>query len=426
MHNIKSYGAVADGKTVCTAAIQSAIDACAAAGGGRVTVPAGTYKTGTIWLRSGIELHLELGAELLASENFDDYNAIDAYPQNFTSPVNEQWVGKHLIIAHEVENVAITGFGTINGNCHAFIDYVPVPPRFSWRSGMSVCKDKENLRPGQLIVFIECRNVRVHDITVEDATCWSLFFHGCEFVQVRGYKVSTPEYVLNSDGIDIDCCRYVTVSDCIIRVPDDGITIRCVESYLKNKNIHSEYITVTNCVIKSTCNAFRIGVGVGSIRHVQISNIVVERCLCALEFCTAYSKYCRADIEDVHVSGLSAVDSDAAFRLYAKNGASIRNISIENVHASSRMMNSIDCQNGSIDNVKMRDVEISVSDRFMKDQVDDWQFNFRGHHVLKVHGASRVVLDGLKMHGTLSDCDVAYSFTECDDIVKKDCVFTET
>ena len=426
MYNIREYGAVADGDTLCTAAIQSAIDACSAAGGGCVTVPAGIYKTGTIWLRSGVELHLELGAELLGSENFDDYNAIDAYPQNLNSPVNEQWVGKHLIIAHEVENVAITGLGTVNANCHAFVDYVEVPPRFTWRSGMSVCKDPENLRPGQVIVFIECRNATVQDITIRNATCWALFFHGCEFVQVRGLKVSTPIYILNSDGLDIDSCRYVTVSDCILHVADDGITIRCEKSKLKNKDVDAEYITVTNCIIHAGCNAFRIGVGAGNIRHVQISNITVERCLCALEFCTAYSKYCRANIEDVHISGLTAIDADAAFRLYAKNGAYIRDVSIENVHSSSRMMNFIDGENGLIDNVRIQNVEINVSDRFMKDQVDDWQFNFRGNNIFKVHSASRVVLDRLNIYGSLSDCECAYSFSDCDDIVKKDCIFKET
>lgn len=423
MYNIKSYGAIADGKTLCTTAIQSAIDACASAGGGRVTVPAGTYKTGTIWLRSCVELHLEMGAELLASENFDDYNEIDAYEQNFTSPIDEQWVGKHLIIAHEVENVAITGLGTVNANCHAFVDYVPVSPRLTWRSGMSVCKDSENLRPGQVIVFIECRHATVQDITIRNATCWALFFHGCEFVQVRGLKVFTPIYILNSDGIDIDTCRYVTVSDCILHVADDGITIRCVESYLKNKDIHSEYITITNCIIRAGCNAFRIGVGAGNIRHVQISNITVERCLCALEFCTAYGEYCRANIEDVHVFGLTAVDSDAAFRLYAKNNAYLRDISIESVRANSTMMNFIDGENGQIDNVRIRDVEITVADRFTKNQLDNWQFNFRGNHVFMVHKASRVVLDGLRIHGTLSDCDGEYSFSDCPDIIKRDCNF---
>ena len=83
----------------------------------------------------------------------------------------------------------------------------------------------------------------------------------------------------------------------------------------------------------------------------------------------------------------------------------------------------IDGENGTADNIRIRDAEITVSDRFTKDQLDNWQFNFRGNHVFKVHSASRVVLNGLRIHGTLSDCDGEYSFVNCDDIVKKDCVF---
>jgi polygalacturonase len=82
MFNIVDYGAVADGVSLNTAAIQSAIDACYAAGGGRVFVPSGIFKTGTIWLKSGVELHLSIGATLLASDNIDDYNDDDAYEQN--------------------------------------------------------------------------------------------------------------------------------------------------------------------------------------------------------------------------------------------------------------------------------------------------------------------------------------------------------
>ena len=81
-YSIIDFGAAAGGETLCTAAIQAAIDACAAAGGGRVIVPAGLYRTGTIFLRSHVELHLQHGARLKASTNLDDYNADDAYPQN--------------------------------------------------------------------------------------------------------------------------------------------------------------------------------------------------------------------------------------------------------------------------------------------------------------------------------------------------------
>lgn len=240
---------------------------------------------------------------------------------------------------------------------------------------------------------------------------------------MRGFKVFTPIYILNADGIDIDSCRYVTVSDCIIHTADDGITVRCDKSKLKYKDINTEYITITNCIIRAGCNTFRIGVGARNIRHVQISNIAVERCLCALEFCTAYSPTCCANIENVHVCGITATDADAAFRLYAKNGARLRDISIESVRANSTMMNFIDCENGTIDNVRLRDIEITVSDRFMKDQVNAWQFNYRGNHVFKVHDASRVVLDGLRIHGSLSDCDGEYVLTECPDLIKRDCNF---
>ena len=423
MYNIQSYGAVADGVTLNTTAIQAAIDACAASGGGCVTVPTGTYKTGTIWLRSGVELHLESGAVLLASDDLDDYNELDAYEQNFGCPVTEKWVGKHLIIAHEVENVAITGFGTVNGNCNAFVDYVDVPPRYGWRSGTSRCKDPEKLRPGQLIVFIECRHVTVHDITVVDSPCWSLFFHGCEYVQVRGYKAFNPINMLNSDGMDIDTCRYVTVSDCIIRTGDDAITLRCDENRVKNKNLHCEFVTITGCVLHTGICAFRIGVGTGHIRHVQISNITIERCLNILEFCTAYSERGCANIEDIHVSGISAVDTDRAIRMFANNNAVIRDVSLENIRATSKTMNYIDCESGTIDNIKLRDVEITVSDRYTKDQISADQFAYRGSHLFKVHNASRVVLDGLKIYGSLCGCDGDYAFTECPDLVRRDCNF---
>ena len=168
MFNIIDYGAVADGITLNTVMIQKAIDECSQTGGGRVVVPRGIYETGTIWLRSGVELHLSKGATLLASDNMDDYNDLEAYEQNFS--VNfEWWVGKHLIIAHEVENVAITGLGTINGNCYAFVeDNFNIPQWFRWRAGTIKLKDPEKMRPGQLIVFIESKNIDVRDITIKN------------------------------------------------------------------------------------------------------------------------------------------------------------------------------------------------------------------------------------------------------------------
>lgn len=97
--NILDYGAVADGVTVNTAAIQAAIDDCAAHGGGRVTVPSGAFITGTVYLKSNVEFHVDMGALLKASSDICDFNDLDVYPENYDVP-SEKWGGKHLIIAH--------------------------------------------------------------------------------------------------------------------------------------------------------------------------------------------------------------------------------------------------------------------------------------------------------------------------------------
>ena len=125
--SILDFGARGDGVTLCTAQICAAINACAESGGGRVTVPAGVYVTGTVVLRDHVELHLEQGAVLKGSTDMEDYNALDAYAQNFSSPVHEKWLGKHLILAVECTDVALTGGGTVDGSGDAFFDGVPKP-----------------------------------------------------------------------------------------------------------------------------------------------------------------------------------------------------------------------------------------------------------------------------------------------------------
>ena len=421
MFNILDYGAVADGKTLNTQAIQNAIDACFYAGGGRVVIPSGIFKTGTVWLKSGVELHLEINATLLASDNMDDYNPLDAYEQNFSVPF-EYWVGKHLIIAHEVENVAITGLGTVDGNCYAFVDDdFNNPQWFRWRAGSFKCKDPEKLRPGQLIVFIECRHVRVHDVTVRNSGCWSLFLHGCKYVGIRGYKAFNPINMLNSDGLDIDSSRYVTVSDCIIHSGDDGITIRCDENKLKNKNIHSEYITITNCSIHSGICAFRLGVGTGSIKHVRISNITVSRCRELLQFCTAYLTEGCACIEDVYVNNISSNDTDRMISMFGNNGAYVKDIHIENVRSDAASMSYIHQNDGIIDNVSLRNVEIHAFDRY--EHFDDSILEMRGHYIFSVKNATGVVLDNVRLKGDFSQKKDRVEFVNCDDIKIEDCSF---
>ena len=410
-YNIKRFGAVGDGVTLNTAAIQSAIDECASFGGGRVVIPSGKYKCGTLWLKSNVELHLELGAHLLASDNMDDYNDLDAYEQNGSSAV-EEWVGKHLIIALEIQNSAITGLGTIDGNCHAFvdrfIDYPQYHNGYIWSGGMCKLKDKEKQRPGQLICFIECKNVSVADISIKDSPCWSLFLHGCEQVSIRGIKVSNPSWMLNSDGIDIDASRYVTVSDCIIHTGDDAITLRACEGKLKNKNMHCEYVTITNCVLDTSICAFRIGVGVGTIKHARISNIVIERCCNAIQLCTSYSKSGKADIEDVNFSGISAYNTDRLIEAFAKNGAFVKNITIDNVRSTSSMQNYFDGTDGSIENISMRNIELYMFDKFT--EMTPELLRERENSSLMLKNTFGVSFENVKIYGKL--CGAASAVSE--------------
>ncbi len=336
LFNVVSYGAQADGETVNTKAIQAAVDACGAAGGGTVVVPAGCFVTGTIWLRSHVELHLQHGAVLKANPNLDDYNTLDAYPQNWFSTV-EEWNGSHLILAIEVEDVAVTGTGTIDGNGAVFFaEPKPYDP-FIWRDGLALARDKERLRPGQTIVCCESKNIRLRDFAIRDATCWCVFLHGCEDAFISGLKITNASYAANTDGIDIDCCRNVTISDCLIDTGDDAITLRGDPVRLKDATRVCENVVVKNCVVGSSSSVFRIGVGTGVIRNAVFSNIVITRGGIGLHFQSSYSP-----------GGRGVAISNITFRdVYARNlalpfvisagqpdaTAPIENIIIDGYHA---------------------------------------------------------------------------------------------
>ena len=423
--NVLDYGAVSDSSALNTSAFQAAIDECAAGGGGRVTVPAGVYKSGTLWLKSGVELHLEMGAVLLASENMDDYNELDAFEQNQSCAV-EGWVGKHLIIALECTDCAITGLGTINGNCTAFVDEFHDYPQYRngyiWSDGMSELKDKERTRPGQLICFIECSHVRVIDVTVRNSPCWSCYFLGCEYVTVRGLRVFNPRWMLNSDGIDIDASRNVTVSDCIIETGDDAITLRASEQRLRAKKIHCENVTITNCVLSTQICAFRIGVGTGLIRGLRVSNIVARDCCNLIQLCTAYSAKGRADLEDLNFSGISATGVGRVLEAFAKNGAYIRNVTVENVRTDSCMQSYIDGSDGRAEDITLRNIDVTLYDKYA--EMTPALMRERGEWALLLKDAFRIGFDNVSIYGTLCDSLGTASAENCHGVGIKDCSFS--
>ena len=421
MYNVIDYGAVADGKTLSTAAIQTAIDECNKNGGGRVVIPAGSFYSGSIFLKDNVELHIEHGATLTASANIDDYNADDAYPQNYGF-APEQWRAKHLIMAIECKNVAITGSGVIDGNGDSFRAEAQPNPKnpYSWRFGMAHVKDINVMRPGQLICFIESSEVLVEGITVRNTPCWSIFIHGCEFVRVSRINVFNNKTALNTDGIDIDCSRFVTVSDCNIETGDDAITFRCAAHRLKSPKI-CEHITVTNCNLAVSASAFRIGVGIGQIRHVRVSNMTVARAGVGMHFMTSYNGAGEAVIEDVNFSGISLCNVGWPIKIEGGNGE-IKNVTIENVRAESLAgIRLIPDSKGIASDITLKNVDLFLAKE--ERALTPSHLQLRGEHVFYAKNVEGLRLLSLRIFAdaeALSSWRSTFETEDCDGLSVQD------
>lgn len=330
MNNIVDFGAVGDGVTDNTKAIQKAIDA-----GGVVYIPEGTFVTGTIYLRSNGGLELAPGAVLLGSPDKSKYNAPKFCPQNPVSTM-EKASGAHLIVALEVENVVIRGEGTIDGNRPAFFD----PEK---------CTRKEftGWRPSQMLYFCESKDIRISGVTLKNSPYWACFLHGCRDVTIHGIRVSnTPRKAWNGDGIDIDCCFNVTVSDCIIRSADDVIAIRASRPKVLKSNPEGicENITITNCVLLDGHCGVRIGVGEGIIRNIAASNLVIDKTRFGLgvhsSYLPAVTKSPGCQVENVTFDNIMIntglpiyVSATAGRGVQEQSKRQIKNISFSNIRA---------------------------------------------------------------------------------------------
>ena len=252
------------------AAIQEAVDEASAAGGGCVTVPAGVWPTGSIRLRDGVELHLERGATLIGSASRKDYNANDEFPDNKWSDA-EEWSGGHLVWAWRASDVAITGEGTIDGNGPAFFGDCDEDSRWPWyKYGLKLHPlDREWFRPGMMIAFFRCRNVRLSGVTLARTPAWTCHLRCCDGVDIRGVTIDADRTIANSDGFSIDCTRNVKVEKCVLRTGDDGFAIRASCASHATTNI-CENIEIRDCDISSCCFGIRIGVGTGTIRNVRV------------------------------------------------------------------------------------------------------------------------------------------------------------
>ena len=250
-YNIKKYGAVSDTTKLSTKAVQKAIDLCSAAGGGRVVVPTGNYKIGTIILKDNVHLHLERGATLYGSTSLSDYIPLST---DFVS-LRTQGTTVQLVYGDNVHNVVIDGYGTIDGRGRDF------PSKRGHDEGIT--------RP-HLLRFVQSQDIVVKDITLRNAACWMQHYLGCDRIRIDGVKVYNRNN-FNNDALDLDGCHDVVVTNMISDSDDDGITLKSTSPRL------CENITISNCVISTHCNAVKMGTETtGGFRNININNIVIK------------------------------------------------------------------------------------------------------------------------------------------------------
>ena len=278
VYDIRDYGAQPSRTGNAQAAIQRAIEACAAAGGGQVLVPAGVFSTATIYLRSNVELRLASGATLLALSDStlyrnDKAGLLDAGDSFIPA----------LVVAKNVSNVSLTGPGRVLGEPRfASVLISPTDTYPGWTANAQAAGvDMHALRvrdPKVSLVYISgCHNVVLSDIHIENSPNWSCHLQWSQDVTIRGIHItSSLERGVNSDGLDIDGCKRVLVSDCIIRTGDDAICLKTTRQGRRSETC--EDISVTNCTLSSSSCALKIGTESNSdFRRILFTNCTISK-----------------------------------------------------------------------------------------------------------------------------------------------------
>jgi len=353
-YNVCDFGASGEGSNLDTKAIQNAVDVCSEKGG-TVLFPPGKYLTGSIELKSNIDIYIQNGAEILGSTNISDYFErkpnLDSY--------NDAFLKHSLFYAEGKTNITIRGEGIINGQGGAYKVTTRVKP------------DRYKNRPF-VFRFVECKNVRIENITMTNSAMWMQQYFACEDLYIKGIKVFNHANQ-NNDMMDIDGCKNVIISDCFGDTDDDGITLKSTSPRI------TENVTITNCVLSSHCNAFKFGTeSTGGFRNINVSNIIIkpsakETTIYGLPKGTSGITLATVDggiLENINISNVVMTGPEVPIFLRLGNRARkhnenaqkpgvgiYRNVVLDNITANN--VGKTGCSISGIPNYKIEDITLS-------------------------------------------------------------------
>ncbi|WP_207924564.1 glycoside hydrolase family 28 protein [Pedobacter changchengzhani] len=380
--NIVKFGAIGDGETLNTVAIQKAIDAASKLKiGGTVVFPKGKFLTGSIELKSNVDLLITEESVLLGSTNPSDYKNVSSEGRP-NSPKKDDNTHLGLIVAHNSTNIKLYGKGKIDGQGRALaltIDSlhhagIKIDPNYSLQN----MRPSETIRP-KLFSFSLCNQVKIEELNISSSAGWGLSFELCNGLTINGIKLTNRAY-WNNDGMDITDCTNVKITNCDVNSADDGI---CLKSYYPG--YFNDNIYIANCTIRSSASAIKFGTAsYGGFKNVTIEHIKI--------FDTFRS----------------------AIAIESVDGGIIENIKVEDITAKNtgnsifiRLGNRAGEKPGSIKNVLIKDMKVEIP--FGRPDID---YDLRGPEVPYFHNPFPASITGISGYDveniTIENVEITY------------------
>ncbi|MFI0429266.1 glycoside hydrolase family 28 protein [Mariniflexile sp. HMF6888] len=396
IYNIKDYGAVGDGSTLSTHAIQTAIDSCNANGGGKVIVPPGNYVTGALFLKSNIYFEVYSGATLLFDDTIENCPIVDGRWEGI-----ERKVYASLFTGHDLQNVTITGRGMLNGQGEAWWEAFYKTRDIRAKNGITEREPDNPVgsplrvpRP-RMINLYNCTNVLISELTIVNSPSWTIHPVYCENVTIEKISIIQPYDSPNTDGINPESCKNVRILNCFVDCGDDCITIKsgynedgrrvakpCENIVISNCTfahghsaigIGSEMsgdvrnVTISNCVFNGTLRGIRIKTGRGRggvVENYRADNIIMNNVTTAISIDMYYGNKDTAKLpvtietpffKNIQLSNITAVNVENALIVKGLPEAPVEGLSIVNSNFTSKN----GFQTSFIENAKFIDVTVN-------------------------------------------------------------------